>query len=403
MKKLVCVLCAVALIALFPGCQTESKECLLLPPENPGSSLVSYDPDRQVYFNGKSIFVDYYVGLVGVPYFSMPLYSKTYIDPVDISVSFPVEAPIGVEVTQVKGIEGKTEFTAAENDLPENVLRYYVYAAYRGGNLAALADAKITNKMNIGVSDPLRAEYEALQTEDLPDVYVYNICIDLSQVPEPEQGKPWTLEKVCVSVNGETYETGLGRVRIYNRNDLEPLKLADAVPVQGGVYTVNIDDRYGDGIVKLPRICIFDGNEGYDYTTVIAAWMLDENCEVLSELLTIEDVFGESRTINGFSEWLCFQKGEKAYLELTVKNKNADRFLGSTQYHFVIETYDANDYESYEEALPGVDRCKVYTFVCETNTNHYENYAIIFDVVDMEPYYDCYFDNYEPWRKDYLN
>lgn len=392
MKKLVCLLWAAVLAVFVSGCQPQPKALLLVPPEDPGSDLVAYDPDRQVYFNAEAVYMDYYVGVAGVPYFDMLLYSKTYLRPSAISVSFPVDAPIKAEVTPVKGIKGKTEYTADEDDLPENVLRYYVYAAYRGGNPAALADAKITNKMNIGVRDPLRAEYEALLPENLPDVYAYHIRVDLSQVPEPEPGMPWTLETIRVTVKGQTYESKLGGVRLHNAEDFVSRSFSDAVTEQAGVYTANANELYSGGVVKLPRICIFHEDMEYDNANMLAAWMLEEDSRILKATLTVVDADGNEKTVDRLSQGLTFYKGESVYLDLTIQNKNADQFLASNQYHLVIETYDYTIYESAEAVRPGKNTSRVYTFVCAMNTCHYENHAIIFDGVDMEPYYDYYYE-----------
>ena len=389
---------------------TERVDISPLPPENPGSSLIDYDPDRQIYFNSELVFLDCYVG-ASVSFFTMPIYSKTYIDPADISVTFPVDVPIGVEVTQVMGIEGKTEFTDSEDDLPENVMPYYVYQAYRGGHVQALADARQAEMGLAFIADktkdgPLWADFEKLTASDLPQFYVYTVRVDLSKVPAPPKTTTWTLEKMDITINGETYEAKLGRVRLYNLEDFPWKGNTGIIPESCGVYTENLSELYGDGIAKLPRVCVIDHME-QDYGTIGAVWMLDKDSRILAAKIIIEDAGGNYRTANvSSSEPELFFRNESVYVDVIIKNENADKLLNSIQYQLVVEM-TGDDYSKEDENSDAYDecvaRCKMYTFNSSTYTGHYENYAIIFDGVDMEPYYDYYHENYQVWRKDYLN
>ena len=359
--------------------------------------MIDYDPERQIFFNSEAIFLDCYVGL-GVPYFTMPIYSKNYIDPADISVTFPVDVPIGVEISLVEGIEGKTEFTAAAEDLPENVMPYYVYAAYRGEDIQALAAARMAGEMDWSASEPLRAEFEALTAADLPEFYVYTVRVDLSEVPAPEKNTAWSLEKMEITIEGKTYEAKLGRVRLYNVEDFKCRGNSGVIPENCGVYTENLSELYGDGIVKLPRVCVIDRVK-MNYGNLTAVWMLEEDSRILSVRVVIKDVNGRYRTASvSASDPEIFYGGESVYVDVIVKNEHAEELLNSIQYQLVVETYESYyNYEWYDD--PVDTACKVFTFISSTNTTHYENYAVIFDGVNMKPYYDYYFENYESWRE----
>ena len=397
MKKLCRYLCLVILLGMLVGCQADHAK-KVFSVQNPGNSLINYDPDRQIFFNSEAVFLDCYVGL-SVSWFTMPIYSKNYIDTADISVTFPVDVPVGVEITQVQGIEGKTEFTASEGDLPENIMRFYVYAAYRGGELASMAEAKTVNNIHFGVHDPLRMEYESLAASDLPRFYVYNIRVDLSEVPAPPEKTNWTLEKMDITIQGQTYEAKLGRVRLYNLEDFQWRANWGSPREIGGVYEENVSELYSSGIVKLPPIRVIDHFER-DYYHITAVWLIGEDSEVLDMELVIKDNAGRYRPADVHD---CVDEGETAYLYVTLRNEHAEELLSSIQYQLVVETY-GSDYLGYNgEPLEreAVNACKIYTFTSGTNTTHYENYAIIFDGVDMEPYYDYYFDNYQSWRKNY--
>lgn len=408
MKKVVYLLCAAMLLSLLAGCQTEpagiqpsgSTEPIgtRLQPQNPGNDLIDYDPDRQIFFNSEAVFLDCYVGL-SVPRFTMPIYSKTYIDPADISVSFPGDAPIRVEVTQVKGIEGKTEYTASEGDLPENLMRYYVYAAYRGGELPSLAEAKLVDKIRFGIHDPLRAEYEAIEAGDLPEFYVYIVRVDLSEVPAPSEKTTWSLEKMDITIEGKTYEAKLGRVKLYHPNAFGTGGNTGIIPENCGVYIQNVSELYCNGIVKLPRICVTERVENA-YGAIVSTWMQDKDSRILGAEVVIKDMAGNYRTGDLFDpESYQIHSGESVYLDVIIQNEHADQLLNNIQYQLAVFFQDRPfDFDD----RPADAYIKMFTVISSTNTTHYENYAIIFDGVDMEPYYDYYHENYLPWRKNYV-
>ena len=147
---------------------------------------MEYDPDRQVYIGTENIYMDYYMGITGAPFLDIPVYAKFPLGEHDeygqvtnatvellwdqFMVLFYGEQYY-CQVTQVDVLR-KTEFMASKKDAQESVMPYYVYQAYRGGDAYALADARVNYVPREGVTDPLRADLEALTAEDLPEFYV---------------------------------------------------------------------------------------------------------------------------------------------------------------------------------------------------------------------------------------
>ncbi len=440
MKKLGLLLCLALTLGLFAGCQTGNadptqttarQEIRPLPPENPGSSLCEYDPDRRIYIGTENIYMDYYFGITGAPYLDIPVYSKFSLgnDPqgglghilVDLCWSPDMELSLDqcwTEITLVE-VQRKTEFMAGKIDSPENVMPYYVYQAYRGGDVAALANAKIGYQPDSNRIDTLRTDFEALTAEELPEFYVYNFRIHFSDVPEPEPENPLILEKIKFTAEGQTYEGEFGSVRFFNREDCPNPKKVYAEPVYADAYTGIVSELYSDGIVKVLRIPVIhkldlekeytaDCNPAPDtkYASIGGVWMLDEGSELLAAYVTIKDQYGEYQTfaVNDLENRRSVEPGESAYVDVVVKNAYAEKLLSNIHFQIVVWwVHDAIQETPIGSFLTGHNHCDVYTVVSTTKTNHYENYAIIFDGVDMEPYYDYYHENYQMWRKDYLN
>ena len=159
-------------------------------------------------------------------------------------------------------------------------------------------------------------------------------------------------------------------------------------------------------------------NVEHDEIYIADVCMLDEGSEMLDAYVTVVDSYGrhyryslEGLRNNEYSDtYRSISPGDDVYVDVIVKNAYAAKLLSSVhlqigvQWNRTVIDEKAVDLENPEEPvytyIPYFD---VYTVVSATNTNHYENYAIIFDGVDMEPYYDYYFENYQTWRKDYVN
>lgn len=441
MRTLAYLLCAAMLLGLLAGCSqaptdetvpqaTETADIRPLPPENPGSSLIEYDPDRQIYIGTENIYMDYYMGITGIPCLNIPVYSRFSLGEPDdwgevrgTQVELSWNQPLGeiwdlcdYNVFAVE-VQHKTEFMAGEDDAPESVMPYYVYQAYRGGNAAALANAKISYKPDGSIPDSFRADFEALTAENLPEFYVYNIQIRFNNMPEPEKRKPIILEKLKLTVDGQTYEGAFGGVRFFNREDCTYKKNKSITPEYAGKYTENTSELYSDGLIRLLRIPVLENVE-YEGIYIADVCMLDEGSKMLDAYVTVMDSYGQyyRYSLKGLQNneysytYRDIRPGDDVYVDVIVKNEHADKLLSSVHFQIgvqwgrIVIDESAEDPEDPDNTVytttPYFD---VYTVVGTTNTNPYENYAIIFDGVNMEPYYDYYFENYESWRKDYLN
>ena len=323
LRKLSWCLCLAIFLGMLTGCQMEESDPTQttvgaqntdirpLPPENPGSSLIDYDPGRQVYIGTENIYLDYYMGITGAPCLDIPIYAKA---PLGEQNEFGelINAKIELfwdqfmvlfygeqyycQVTQVDVLR-KTEFMASKEDAPESVMPYYVYQAYRGEDAYALADARVNYVPREGMTDPLRADFEALTAEDLPEFYAYNIRIYFLDMPEPDAGSPWVLEKLKLTVNGETYEGTFGGVRFFNRADCPDPKQVHIIPEYADTYSGSFSELYSDGIVKVLRIPVVNKLDSEKkYAWICGVWTLDEGSEVLAAYATVRDQDGQCYT-----------------------------------------------------------------------------------------------------------
>ena len=85
-------------------------------------------------------------------------------------------------------------------------------------------------------------------------------------------------------------------------------------------------------------------------------------------------------------------KGDSISIEVTARNEYAGKLLNYVVSHVIVEyTNSANE-----------QLCFVSSQQCTGSPINYEYYAIIFDGVDMEPYYRNYYYQYAaPWVDEY--
>ena len=341
---------------------TKPADIRPLPPKDPGSSLCEYDSDRQIYISGENIYVDYYVGITNAPSFNIEIYSKAYINPEDISVSFPVDLPLLVTVNQLN-VKRATEYMTSESDT-SGTMPYYVYYTYMGG------DPK-----EIDTNTVLLEAFKELKPEDLPEFYVYTINVAFVNILELEV--PVTVEKVDITIGEKVYETKLGRVRMFPKADFP--SDADLVK-RGGGWQGQFFFLYNGGVLQLMDAVKLESVT--EDITVTGLRMLEEETEIL-EINAVITSGGQSLVMkwDGKTPIHLF-KGDTLGVNLVVKNEQTEKLLNSVHLQTIVE---------YTKVESGEKVCSVTTHLGAFGRDLYEQYAIIFDGVDMEPYYREYF------------
>ena len=433
MKKLVYLLCAAMLMGLLAGCQTEPAgtqppggdvptgntqttgttapqetepvDIRPLPPENPGNSLIDYDPDRQIYITGENVYMDCYVDISGAYSFFLEIYSRQPLNTDEISVTFPEdlpgEVPFEVRVNP-STVERKTVVAWKEGmGSSSDYLPYHVYLAYRGETFEEGWEAFDADLINgsyevqdsrgnfVSAADVLAGFYElkdgeeieqryrdfaSLTEEDLPEFYVYSVVVSWIYVTELQETV--VLDKLDLTIGDEVYEVKLGRVRI-----LPPEAFPTETRVASDDFCLNNTIQpYNDGVFELPNV--FNLEEAQEDITITGLRIAEEASRIL-DINVIMNSGGQYMEMqwDGKTPIYLF-KGDSIRMNVFVKNEHAGKFLNYVVSHAIVE-YTNSDNEQL---------CAVYSQVSSLNRpSDHENYAIIFDGVDMEPYYRNYY------------
>lgn len=444
MKKLIWLVCLSMLLGLFAGCQTEPAgtqptggmattgtaeptgttvpqvtepvDIRPLPPKDPGNSLIDYDPDRQIYIASENVYMDYYAGISGFCFFQFDIFSRQPLDPEEISVTFPVDFPITVKDYTVTVYDG-----TAEERKPQIVLNsgsgkssknlpYHVYLAYRGesfeegeavsaadlisgryevedsrGNIVSAAYV-LSGLYELKEGEEIEQRYRdfaSLTGDDLPQFYVYSIDIVLYDIADLQEAV--VLDKLEITIGDEVYEAKLGCVRRLPR---EAFPTEARVISEPGFYS-NTIQLYNDGVFWLEALSIEEVQE--DIT--ITGFRIAEEATRILDIKVVMNSGGQymEMTWDGVSP-IYLYKGDSISISAIVKNEHAGKLLNYLVNHTIVEYTDSNN-----EQL-----CAVCTQVCSMDRNDCEDYAIIFDGLDLEPYYRNYFyKNFFQWVDEY--
>ena len=456
MKKLVWILCFMLLLGLLAGCRADTENTLStvtteptgtvapdgtqpsgntaptgttvpqatepvdirpLPPENPGNSLIEYDPDRQIYIASENVYMDYYADISGFSFFQFDIYSRQPLDPDEISVTFPVNFPITVNEYTVM-----VDHYPVEERKPEIVLNngsgkssdnlpYHVYLTYRGetfekgkavsaanlisgryevedseGNFVSAANV-LAGKFKLKEGEEIEQRYRdfaSLTGDDLPQFYVYNIDVDLYNVTDLKETV--VLDKLEITIGDEVYEAKLGCVRRFPR---EAFPTEARVVSEMGFYT-NTIQLYNDGVFQL--VNVFQMEEAPEDITITGLRIAEEATRILDVNVSMNSG-GQYMEMqwDGVSP-IYLYKGDSISIDAVVKNEHAGKLLNYLVNHTIVEYTDSNN-----EQL-----CAVCSQVSILERNECENYAIIFDGLDLEPYYRNYFyKHFFQWVDEY--
>ena len=426
MKKLIWLLCAAMLLGMLAGCQAAPGETTNstaaaapagttgpvdirpLPPKNPGSSLIEYDPDRTIFIGSEHVYMDFYPGITRLPSFYFYIFSRQPLNPEEISVAFPVDLPFVVYVNYQDYIQRKTDARIQmEGSGVSGGMPYYLYLAYRGetfaqgidtsavdldsgmyqvedadGNLVPATDV-LTGfcKLKEGEEiEPRYRDFALLKEEDLPEFYVYSVVVGLINIESLE--KEVELEKLDVTIGDEVYEAKLGRVRLLP---------ADSFPADNPIVRVkgtssNGCQLYNDGVSYLAGV--FEMENAPEDITLTGLYTAEEDSRVLSIRVSLTSG-GQSVEMQWDGKTpIPVYKGDSVYITAIIKNPHTAKLLNYVMCHTIVE-YVNSDNEKV---------CAVDTQVGSEFRNLYEYYAIIFDGVDMEPYYENYI--YRYWYQD---
>lgn len=382
--------------------------------ENPGNTLVDYDPDRELYILCENVYLDVYSASdPGLLLFY--IFSRTPLEADSITVEIPAEINYEVSVSDPFDFR-QTEATALKDGQTlgqvsgDQLFPYYLYQCYRGVDFTEIAKLQEAAQKAERENDFVRAaelsdqsyalkneeipNFMNLKAEELPEFYVNYVSIWI--YGDPEEMKEESFHSMEVTIGDQTYHKEIGEV------NLIPGELPLRAPVSGLQYTPEFLQQsytsmmgttqhpYSDGIGQ-DTILSFTAQEDM---TLTGFQMVDRFTEILDLRLIIESASGVSKDIywDGASP-IDAAAGDKITLVLYYKNPNMAGLWYET------EMYGELDYTTAGSG----EQCILATrHLIPIVMNKHELHAILFDGLDMEPYYrDYYYPIYEPLLEDY--
>lgn len=348
-----------------------------------GSRFAAYDPDREIHITGSGIHLD---SMSFPSPLRLEIISKGEIDLDTVEVVLDTAFPYTIMKLEVPITRG-TEDLGFQGD-QFTVLPYYVYQAYRGVDYTNL-DSTVVE------------EFQSLTPEMLPEFHVYVINVIFSDGQEPVESE--TVENIELIIEGKRYRPDFGALRVFPATEThwgkvhgtyeQVLFSADG---SGSAATGQVQRPYNGGLGKVQIITGFEAAEDMTLTG-LHSW--DENFE--GDKLEIVDILVKQHSsVMGYMEYtwdgespIDLYAGDSFSIELVFYEPRTDVLWGSYNFQICVDV----NIDGELHYIPG------YFYQIDLRMNYYELYAIVFDGVDMEPYYRHYYETNvnEAWRKDY--
>lgn len=378
MRRMLSLIVALLLVVtVFAGCQTKPITTTTTAPQETkpekGSSLVEYDPDRRIYFLCNNRYCNFYDDVTLVNRVSGYILSKDELKLDSISVSVPTTHPYTIDVYE-ENVERGTEYILNK----PNAMKFYIYEAAQGIDFYDQDSEQYAN----AVQEAL-AQFKELKADDLPMFYYYSYSIMFDNtVPYPDE----EITYVDITIEGQIYRQDIGCVRLISK---ENFPLDYEISKRNSVLNV-MNTFYNEGIFQFNILQKITADED---TTVRELTFLGDDWTVLS--LRVQGTVGGMKSNFEWDGKTPFDlyKGDAVSISGVLYNPHLDGL----------------NYQLLLQAVLGTEvNSKMYGYSFEQRMtflpNPYELYAIIFDGVDMEPYYRGYYYKYnELWRKAYLD
>ena len=352
------------------------EELYLPQPENRGSSLCEYDPDRRLYIVENGMSLDIYSRLGGHQ-LRFSVISKDPINMDTVSMTLPVPYEIELLVFQ-RELKRQTEWVTGVYS--DEAFPYYLYQAYRG------IDFTDDNQQNAVLED-----FKRLQPEHLPEFYAYTLVVMFPNNDVIEE--PGTIEYADITIEGETYRVDPGNIRLHTEEE-DPVIDYMALLPNDSTGSGEFQQLYSDGILRLVPILNYKAEKE---TVLSKIYMVNEGFEILGvEVSKSYQEDGKYKSIefvwDGNSP-LMLNPGDTIQLRPIIHSEELDCMQSFCLLWFMMDFY-----------IEGVYYQNLAQFIQLVEMNWYELYAIVFDGLDMESYYrDYYYTHNELWRNDYKN
>lgn len=389
--------------------------------ENP---FINYNPEQKIYFSCKNINMDIYME-GGLPVWEFVILSLEPLNEDEISISIPIETDYAVEITEMATTR-TTDYLESMNDNSNksyNGLPYYLYQCYRNTDwkkmyqlyeaaeeaedcLQRISSNSLEYQELLDVIDEYYSyrdlylsDYQSLKAEDLPKFYVYNVYIWLGATKiAPEAGDESvsqnkiseSFQEIDIQIGNEVYTQNIGEIRLhteYLSNEYGEV-LGNVLRSASGESSY----PYGDGMVDA-LIWTFTTKKD---VTITDAYLLDEeNLDI--ELLGTHVFLNGNTTIDFYWDLNSVLEIEEG-TEVSIVGIWKDEYLMELEYG--TRVYPVLKLESDgEKYTVTVERSMERNIAADKIWLYY---AIVFDGLDVESYFDDYYRPvYETWREEW--
>ena len=339
--------------------------------KNPGSSLITYDPDRQIYIACENVYLDMYRDSVHSSQILIQIISKNPLNAEEISVSIPIESEYKFMCADISDFYGSLQQKDVGNDNQISMFPYYLFQIYAGTDWKELGEVGKTDILALdSLRKALASEWAALKETDIPFFYAYTCAIYFPSSGKVEE----SFQGIDFNIGGQTYHLDIGQVNIHASNI--PLKYPDDAESLDDRKYVMLRDTWSDGRqeVKLS----FTASEEM---TITGLWLLHN--EMLKDIL-----MNVSVTTGGMSYSATWDENEPIYLfagdsvhvSVSFTDSRLTNLSACTSYYLALE------YETKDGAY-----CKIAEKYVHKDPNLHELYAIVFKGLDVESYYKDYY------------
>lgn len=345
-------------------------------PAEPCNDLIEYDPDRELYFTCHNYDYDIYWDSDSTPHISFFILSKEPLDIYTLEIQIDINSKYEILFADYEGDVA----LSGSNPFPD-----YLYQRYMGVDWTEEIDYS-SYVLFEGTKNEttVKAAYNTLTPEDLPQFYSYIIEVHFSEVQEE------AFSEILVCLEGKYYRINFGEIRLHPELPVKYTHASFGLNQMlgfGGYYFVNL---YTDGLGYMQNLFNFTAQEDLDLLEL--EW-LSPGIEVLDYELSISSP-GSDASMNLYWDGktpIFVSKGSTVNINVYYKDPRQDENLDYIGKIWAILNIEQNGerYSGYASVM------------LRRALNRAELYAIVFDGLDMEPYYRNRVNKIETWRENY--
>ncbi len=419
MMKRLSTLFAALVLAVFgnTGCQmvdvpeepvtTAPSVAETAPAKEPGNSLIEYDPDREIYVHCGNVQT---TGFMDPGGYSLPLvlYSKYPLTPEDVRIEIDCENRYEITNFSENVVLRQTQYSRyGDQEMWESsCYPYYLYQNVRGTDFAligtlwdlyrnlpeygteeyeameALVGDRTPWEVRAELLEEYWADYTALTEEDIPEFYAYILAVNFNGETEE------TVHEMTFHVKDTPYAVPVGNLHLMPEGWPQSHPLSDDVYVtEGGGLSFSVN-HYSDGTVAFwgTSFTALDAMTLTELNFLTGDWeLLDAMLRITSGGMTVESSWGGDTDV-------MLYPGDEVAVYLVVRSP----VLRGIHYHTDLY-YELNMMVDGE--MTSLTNEMTFSAVYG---NHHEIYAMVFEGLDLEPYYrEHYYRITEPWC-DYM-